>query len=288
MGLAAMWGVFGATWLLFVTDDLHLDPAVIGVVAALGGFGSLFGALLAERVVARFGLGRVVVASLLFAALGNLLIPLAPPALPLVAIACLIGQQLIGDTAVTVFDVTEVSVRQARVGDRQLGRVNATVRVAMVMAQLGGTLVGGVLAEVIGLRGAAFLAPGVRAARRVGCCSRRPCAGSGPSRPRVSRPPRFRRRTRFTARHSGTHRALRRPNHACHAWNRRQTARKTRSRGVVAPVSVPLNLVRISRPWARSALGCLRRLRAVDRRDDVGTDRPDVVDSLARPAPTRR
>ncbi len=28
MGLAAMWGVFGATWLLFVTDDLHLDPAV--------------------------------------------------------------------------------------------------------------------------------------------------------------------------------------------------------------------------------------------------------------------
>ena len=59
----------------------------------------------------------------------------------------------------TVFDVTEVSVRQARVGDRQLGRVNATVRVAMVMAQLGGTLVGGVLAEVIGLRGAAFLAP---------------------------------------------------------------------------------------------------------------------------------
>ena len=26
MGLAAMWGVFGATWLLFVTDDLHLDP----------------------------------------------------------------------------------------------------------------------------------------------------------------------------------------------------------------------------------------------------------------------
>jgi MFS family permease len=159
MGLAAMWGVFGATWLLFVTDDLHLDPAVIGVVAALGGFGSLLGALLAERAVVRFGLGRVVLVSLLFAALGNLLIPLAPPGLPLVAIACLIGQQLIGDTAVTVFDVTEVSVRQARVGDRQLGRVNATVRVAMVTAQLAGTLVGGVLAEVIGLRGAALLAP---------------------------------------------------------------------------------------------------------------------------------
>jgi len=159
MGLAAMWGIFGATWMLFVVEDLRLDPAVIGVIAALGGFGSLLGALLAARATARFGVGNVVIASMLFAALGNLLIPLAPAGLPLVAIACLLGQQLIGDTAVTVFDVTEISVRQARVGDRQLGRVNATVRVAMVLAQLTATLVGGLLAELIGLRGAAFLAP---------------------------------------------------------------------------------------------------------------------------------
>jgi MFS family permease len=159
MGLAAMWGIFGATWLLFVTEELRLDPAIIGVIAALGGFGSLLGALLAARATTRFGLGNVVIASMLFAALGNLLIPLAPAGLPLVAIACLLGQQLIGDTAVTVFDVTEISVRQARVGDRQLGRVNATVRVAMVLAQLTATLLGGLLAEVIGLRGAAFLAP---------------------------------------------------------------------------------------------------------------------------------
>jgi MFS family permease len=159
MGLAAMWGIFGATWLLFVTDDLHLDPALVGVIAALGGFGSLLGALLAERATARFGIGRVVVASLLLAALGNLLTPLAPAALPVVAVACLLGQQVIGDSAVTVFDVTEVSVRQARVDDRRLGRVNATVRVAMVLAQLVATLGGGLLAEAIGLRGATFVAP---------------------------------------------------------------------------------------------------------------------------------
>jgi MFS family permease len=159
MGLAAMWGVFGATWLLFVTDDLHLDPATVGVVAALGGFGSLLGALLAQRATRRFGVGPVLIASLLGAAAGNLLIPLAPAGLPLVAVAFLIGQQLIGDTAVTVFDVTEVSVRQARVDDRLLGRVNATVRVAMVVAQLAATLAGGLIAEAFGLRAAAFLAP---------------------------------------------------------------------------------------------------------------------------------
>lgn len=159
MGLAAMWGVFGATWMLFVTNVLGLDPALIGVIAALGGIGSLFGALLAARVSRRFGLGRLVVWSMVISAFGNLLIPLAPVGLPLVAIALLVGQQLIGDTAVTVYDVTEVSVRQARVGDRELGRVNATVRVATVLAQLGGTLLGGLIAEAVGLRTAAFLAP---------------------------------------------------------------------------------------------------------------------------------
>lgn len=66
---------------------------------------------------------------------------------------------MIGDSAITVFDVTEVSVRQARVDDRRLGRVNATVRVAMVLAQLVATLGGGLLAEAIGLRGATFVAP---------------------------------------------------------------------------------------------------------------------------------
>jgi MFS family permease len=159
VGLSAMWGVFGATWLLFANGELGLDPAVIGVVAALGGFGSLVGALVASRAADRIGLGRLVVVSLLLTALGNVLIPLAPAGMPLVAIGFLIGQQLIGDTAVTVFDVTEVSMRQVRVSDRQLGRVNATVRVVMVLAQLGGTVAGGILAEVIGLRGAAFIAP---------------------------------------------------------------------------------------------------------------------------------
>ena len=139
MGLAAMWGVFGATWLLFVTDELQPRPG--GDRRRRGArraSGRCSGALLAERAAARFGLGRVVVVSLLFAALGNLLIPLAPAGAAARRDRLPLGQQLIGDTAVTVFDVTEISVRQARVGDRQLGRVNATVRVAMVLAQLAG------------------------------------------------------------------------------------------------------------------------------------------------------
>jgi len=168
LGLSAMWGVFGALWLLFSNGELGLDAATIGVVAALGGLGSLFGALVADRAARRFGLGRLVVVSLLVAAFGNLLIPLAPAGAPLLAVLFLVGQQLIGDTAVTVFDVTEISMRQARVRDRQLGRVNATVRVVMVVAQLVGTVLGGLVAEAIGIRVAMFIAPAFAVAGAVG------------------------------------------------------------------------------------------------------------------------
>ena len=159
MGLSAMWGAFGATWLLFATGEVGLDAAVIGVVAAIGGLGSLSGALLASRTVGRFGRGRLVVVSMLVAAAANLLIPLSPAAAPLVAVGFFLVQQLIGDSAITMFDVTEVSLRQSRVGDRQLGRVNATIRVLGVFAQLAGTVVAGIVGEALGLRWAAFLGP---------------------------------------------------------------------------------------------------------------------------------
>ena len=45
---------------------------------------------------------------------------------PLLAALFLCGQQLIGDSGVTLYDVTETSVRQAFVHDRALGRVAAS------------------------------------------------------------------------------------------------------------------------------------------------------------------
>jgi hypothetical protein len=158
-GVSAQWGVFGSVWLLFATKEVGLDAAVIGVIAAIGGLGSLAGALLASRTTGRYGVGRIVVTSVAVAACANLLIALAPAALPLVAIACFLGQQLIGDSALTMYDVTDVSIRQSRVETAQLGRVNGTIRVVSVMAQLGGAVLAGIVGELLGLRVAAFLGP---------------------------------------------------------------------------------------------------------------------------------
>jgi predicted MFS family arabinose efflux permease len=159
MALAALWGVFGATFFLFVLEDLQLSPVVLGLVAGVGGASSFIGAVIATRATKRWGIGRVAIAAMLLSAVGNAFIPLAPAGLPIVAILCLVMQQLVADSAVTVYDVTEVSVRQTLVHDRALGRVTSTFHVAAVVAQLAATLAAGVLAEVIGLRATAWLAP---------------------------------------------------------------------------------------------------------------------------------
>jgi MFS family permease len=159
MAMATLWGVFGAIWILFAVDELGLGPAAIGIIAGFGGLSSLVGAVIAERVTRRMGVGRAAIASMLVASVGFVLIPLAPAGMPFLAFGFLVGQQLIGDGAVTLYDIAETSVRQARVRDRALGRVAATVQVGSVGAQLAAALAAGLLAEVIGLRATAFLAP---------------------------------------------------------------------------------------------------------------------------------
>ncbi|MEJ7748266.1 MAG: MFS transporter [Candidatus Limnocylindrales bacterium] len=159
MLLAMLWGIFGATWFLFALDVLGLSPVAVGLIAGVGGASSLIGAVIANRSTRRWGVGPVVIVAMLLSALGNLFVPLAPVGLPIVALGCLVAQQLIADSAATVYDITEVSVRQTRVLDREQGRVAATFSVLAVGAQLLATVGAGLLAEVIGLRATAFLAP---------------------------------------------------------------------------------------------------------------------------------
>lgn len=162
--VAGSWGVFGALILLYATE-LGFPPAVIGLLAAIGGASALVGAVVADRGARRVGVGRFLSVSMLVAAIGAVFIPLAPDG-GLLGFSCLLAQQLIMDGALTAFDVVAVSVRQGSVEDAALGRVSASFRVLAMGAMLIGTIVAGVVGEAIGLRpalalaaGAAFLAP---------------------------------------------------------------------------------------------------------------------------------
>ena len=128
MALAALWGIFGATWFLFVLDELGSSPAALGLIA--GGRRHLVVRRRGRRRRGRraaAGSARSRSSAMLLSAVGNAFIPLAPAGLPLVAVGCLVMQQLVADSAVTVYDITEVSVRQSLVHDRALGRVDVDV-----------------------------------------------------------------------------------------------------------------------------------------------------------------
>ncbi len=149
-----LWGVFGTSYLLFATDVVGLGPAAIGIIAGLGGAGALVGAVFAERTGRRLGLGRAMLAMMIVFTLGNALIPLAPSGAIVLGAAFLIGQQLIGDSGGAAYEILEISLRQSIVDDRMLGRVNGTIRFSEDLFQLGGTIIGGIVAETLGLRAA--------------------------------------------------------------------------------------------------------------------------------------
>ena len=151
-GLAFSSGVFGAAFLIYVNQVLGFSPGVLGLIFALGGIGSLLGALAAGRL-ARLPIGPVLIACLVIAAAGQALTPLATSA-GLVGAGLLIAQQFVSDPAWTVYEINQVSLRQAMVPDALLGRVNATVRVTEVGAQIGGALLGGYVGDAYGARAA--------------------------------------------------------------------------------------------------------------------------------------
>ena len=143
-------GLIGTVFLLYVNQEVGFDPGILGMIFAVGGVSSFIGAMVAGRLP-RFGIGAVMVASLLLAALGDAFIPLATAA-NAVGVLFLVGQQIVGDSALTVYDINQVSLRQAIAPAHVLGRVNASVRVTEFGAVLLGTVIAGYIGETVGLR----------------------------------------------------------------------------------------------------------------------------------------
>lgn len=156
-GTHLLWGIFGTGYLLYAKNELGLDPAATGVIAALGGVGSLAGSIAVPRLLRRYGVGRTILGGITLFAIGNALIPLAPSHAALLAATFLITQQLIGDSGGTVYEIVETSLVQSSVENRVLGRVNASIFVFTTLATLLGVILGGVMGEVLGLRSAFFV-----------------------------------------------------------------------------------------------------------------------------------
>ncbi|HYC06537.1 MAG TPA: MFS transporter [Candidatus Binatia bacterium] len=143
-----------AVFAVYVYRDLGLSPAAIGLVGGISGFGILAGALLANRLATRFGVGRTIVGSALLYGPAGLLIPLAPADRPIPFFAA--AMFLSGGLAI-VYNVNQVSLRQAITPERLLGRLNGTMRFLVWGTMPIGALLGGVLATVFGVHEAIWI-----------------------------------------------------------------------------------------------------------------------------------
>jgi predicted MFS family arabinose efflux permease len=148
-----------AVWILYLTQYLQLSPGLLGFIFACGGLGFLVGALLPDRITRRFGLGKAMIGGLLLTGSSDLLTPLAGGSWVVVTLTLITGQFFFG-IGLTLFNVAQVSLRQAVTPDSLQGRMNATIGfMAWGLVPLG-ALLGGWLGETIGLRSTLFLGAG--------------------------------------------------------------------------------------------------------------------------------
>jgi len=144
---------YGVLYTIYLIDDLHLTPFLLGVVVSAGGVGSLVGSLFASRVIGRLGLGPALIWTATGAAILGVLTPLAQGPLFL-ATAMVFLPQLVGDGLQTIEGVAELSLIQGLSPDRILGRVNATLEVfSHGIAYPIGALAAAGVAGIIGVRG---------------------------------------------------------------------------------------------------------------------------------------
>ncbi|MBI3971462.1 MAG: MFS transporter [Chloroflexi bacterium] len=152
-------GVFGAGYVLYVTQELGLSPAGIGVMEAIRYVGFLAGTLVAGRAAHRLGVGPATVAGLSVLGLGWLLVPFVPlvggtagdTGLRPIGLTLLAAGHVLTGFGNTLGTVNGSSLRQMATPDRLIGRMHTTFRFVGRGSLPLGALLGGVLGESIGV-----------------------------------------------------------------------------------------------------------------------------------------
>jgi MFS family permease len=160
MAFSAAFSIF----VLFAVDPgpMGLSKAGYGILTATIGVGSLLGSWLAPATERRLGRVRTLVLSVVVNAAG-LVVPVVT-ALPVP-----IGASwLATGAAIVLWNVITVSLRQRITPDRLLGRMNASYRLVGWGTMPLGALLGGAVAEALGLRGAFLAAAAVTLATLAG------------------------------------------------------------------------------------------------------------------------
>lgn len=150
---------FGPLYALFVLRELGMTPVTLGLLVGSGGVGAFGGALLAGRLSRRWGVAPTLAWSLLLSNLIGLLLLLARGP-GTAAFLLLLAMQLVGDFWLSIYFISEVSLRQTVTPNPLLGRVSATFQFLVGATTALGLLIGGFLGNSLGVRPALTIAIG--------------------------------------------------------------------------------------------------------------------------------
>jgi len=151
------WNLFStarsALLILFLNRELGLGPAKIGILFSIGNVAGLLGAIAAGRVAQTVGVGRAIVGAASLGGFAAIPIALASArtAVPLFILSGAFS--FFGP----VYNINQVSLRQAITPQRVQGRMNATMRFIVSGTMPLGGLLGGALGNAVGLRSAIWV-----------------------------------------------------------------------------------------------------------------------------------
>ncbi len=140
-----------AVFILYLTKEIGIKPATLGLIFAIGSTGFVLGALLTDKLTRWLGIGLTLLFAPFVLGASDLLIPLAG-LIPLFALPLLGVAQLLFGLARPVFSINQISLRQTITPERLLGRMNASVSFVVFGIPTVGALLGGLLGQSAGLQ----------------------------------------------------------------------------------------------------------------------------------------
>jgi MFS family permease len=152
--LASLGGALSALLTAYAVHDLRLSPGALGLALSLGNAGALLGAVATGRLIRRFGLGPVLIVAKSLPGFAVLVLATAAPGRASATVAFATGILACG---VTVYNIGQVSLRQAVTPTALQARMNASVRFVIWGTLPLGALAGGLLGSWLGLRPALWL-----------------------------------------------------------------------------------------------------------------------------------
>ena len=136
-------------WTLFLVRTLGITPIWLGIIGSVAGGASIIGALSAVPLAKRMGAGWLMIIALLLEGIAMGVLPFAG-SFGWMKLPAIIAIQAVFSLALTLFSISQISLRQAVTPDRLLGRINATRRLVVFGIIPIAALAGGYLGETFG------------------------------------------------------------------------------------------------------------------------------------------